>query len=182
MDAEPTHAADAAGGPGEDEVTAAGRDGRHRADAGRPAHARCVRAYVSRAGADRPRPRRRPARGLRRSAALARARGRRAAGRSCPSRLLLRRGRGRRARRGGAPDAAGAPSRRGELPAVEAALARYRPIERRRAAGDARRRRRAACGPHASTSGRSARTNEAGIARLAAVAEPLGYRVVPACP
>ena len=27
--------------------------------------------------------------------------------------------------------------------------------------------------------GRSARTNEAGIARLAAVAEPLGYRVVP---
>lgn len=27
--------------------------------------------------------------------------------------------------------------------------------------------------------GRSARTNEAGVARLAAVAEPLGYRVVP---
>jgi dimethylargininase len=72
----------------------------------------------------------------------------------------------------------GAPSRRGELAAVEAALARYRPIETTLApatldGGDVLR------VGHTLYVGRSARTNEAGIARLAALAEPLGYRVVP---
>jgi dimethylargininase len=72
----------------------------------------------------------------------------------------------------------GAPSRRGEIPEVEAALARYRPIETTPApatleGGDVLR-----VGPTLYV-GHSARTNEAGIARLAAVAEPLGYRVVP---
>lgn len=72
----------------------------------------------------------------------------------------------------------GARSRRGEIPAVEAALARYRPIERTAEpatleGGDVLR------VAHTLYVGRSARTNAAGIARLAAVAEPLGYRVVP---
>ncbi len=72
----------------------------------------------------------------------------------------------------------GAPSRRGELPAVEAALTRFRPIERTELpatleGGDVLRVGRTLF------VGRSARTNEAGIARLAAVAEPLGYRVRP---
>ena len=71
----------------------------------------------------------------------------------------------------------GAASRRGELPAVEATLARYRPIETTPPpatieGGDVLR-----IG-NTLYVGRSARTNEAGIARLAAVAEPLGYRVV----
>ncbi len=72
----------------------------------------------------------------------------------------------------------GAPSRRPEIPAVEAALARYRPLERTALpatleGGDVLRVGRTLF------VGRSARTNEGGIARLAAVAEPLGYRVVP---
>lgn len=72
----------------------------------------------------------------------------------------------------------GAPSRRGELPAVEAALARYRPLERVELpatleGGDVLR------VGHTLFVGRSARTNAEGIARLAAVAEPLGYRVRP---
>jgi dimethylargininase len=72
----------------------------------------------------------------------------------------------------------GAPSRRGEIAAIEAALARYRPIEATPPpatleGGDVLR------VGHTLYVGRSARTNEAGIARLAAVAEPLGYRVVP---
>lgn len=72
----------------------------------------------------------------------------------------------------------GADSRRGEIPAVEAALAGYRPIERTAEpatleGGDVLRVGRTLY------VGRSARTNDAGIARLAAVAEPLGYRVVP---
>ncbi len=71
----------------------------------------------------------------------------------------------------------GAPSRRGEIPAVEEALARLRPLERTRLpatleGGDVLR-----VGRRIFV-GRSERTNEAGIARLAAVAEPLGYRVV----
>jgi dimethylargininase len=72
----------------------------------------------------------------------------------------------------------GASSRRGEVAVIEAALARYRPIETTPApatleGGDVLR------VGHTLYAGRSARTNEAGIARLAAVAEPLGYRVVP---
>jgi len=72
----------------------------------------------------------------------------------------------------------GAPSRRGEVRAVEEALARFRPLERTRLpatleGGDVLR-----VGRRLFV-GRSERTNEAGIARLAAVAEPLGYRVVP---
>ncbi len=72
----------------------------------------------------------------------------------------------------------GAPSRRGEIPAVERALARFRPLERTRLpatleGGDVLR-----VGRRLFV-GRSGRTNEAGIARLAAIAEPLGYRVVP---
>jgi dimethylargininase len=72
----------------------------------------------------------------------------------------------------------GAPSRRGEIAAVEEALARYRPLEHtplpaRLEGGDVLRLGRRLF------VGRSPRTNEAGIARLAAVAEPLGYRVVP---
>jgi dimethylargininase len=72
----------------------------------------------------------------------------------------------------------GAPSRRGEVRAVEEALARFRPLERTPLpatleGGDVLR-----VGRRLFV-GRSARTNEAGIARLAAVAEPLGYRVVP---
>jgi len=71
----------------------------------------------------------------------------------------------------------GASSRRGEVRAVEAALARYRPIETTPPpatleGGDVLR------VGHTLFVGHSARTNEAGIARLAAVAEPLGYRVV----
>ena len=70
----------------------------------------------------------------------------------------------------------GAPSRRGELPAVERALAPHRPLERTPLpatleGGDVLR------VGHRLFVGRSARTNEAGIARLAAAAEPLGYRV-----
>jgi dimethylargininase len=72
----------------------------------------------------------------------------------------------------------GAASRRGELPAIQAALARFRPVEPTHLpatleGGDVLRVGRTLF------VGRSARTNEAGIARLAAVAEPLGYRVVP---
>ncbi len=72
----------------------------------------------------------------------------------------------------------GAASRQGEVAAVEAALARHRPIETTPApatleGGDVLRVGRTLY------VGRSARTNEAGIERLAAVAEPLGYRVVP---
>jgi len=73
----------------------------------------------------------------------------------------------------------GAPSRRGEIVAVEAALARFRPLERTPfpatlEGGDVLR-----VGRRLFV-GRSERTNEAGIARLASVAEPLGYRVLPA--
>ncbi len=71
----------------------------------------------------------------------------------------------------------GVPSRRGESPAIEAALARYRRIEitpppATLEGGDVLR------VGHTLYVGLSTRTNEAGIARLAAVAEPLGYRVV----
>jgi dimethylargininase len=71
------------------------------------------------------------------------------------------------------------PSRRGEIAAVEEALACFRPLERTPLpatleGGDVLRMGRRLF------VGRSARTNEAGIARLAAVAEPLGYRVIPA--
>jgi dimethylargininase len=71
----------------------------------------------------------------------------------------------------------GAASRRGEIPAIEAALARHRPVERTTEpatleGGDVLR------VGHTLYAGRSARTNDAGIARLRAVAEPLGYRVV----
>jgi dimethylargininase len=72
----------------------------------------------------------------------------------------------------------GASSRHGEVRGVEAALARYRPIETTPPpatleGGDVLR------VGHTLYVGHSARTNLAGIARLAAVAEPLGYRVVP---
>ena len=72
----------------------------------------------------------------------------------------------------------GAASRRGETAAVEVALARYRPIERTRApatleGGDVLR-----VGRRLFV-GRSSRTNAAGVERLAQVAGPLGYRVVP---
>lgn len=72
----------------------------------------------------------------------------------------------------------GALSRRGEVAVIEPALARYRPIETTREpatleGGDVLRIGRSLY------VGRSGRTNSAGIARLAAVAEPLGYRVVP---
>lgn len=71
----------------------------------------------------------------------------------------------------------GAASRAGEIPAVEAGLARFRPIERTPEpatleGGDVLRIGRTLY------VGRSGRTNQAGIARLAAVAEPLGYQVV----
>jgi dimethylargininase len=70
------------------------------------------------------------------------------------------------------------PSRRGEIAAIEEALARFRPLERTPLpatleGGDVLR-----IGRRLFV-GRSPRTNEAGIARLAAVAEPLGYRVLP---
>jgi dimethylargininase len=72
----------------------------------------------------------------------------------------------------------GAASRRGEAAAIEAALAGYRPLERTDEpatleGGDVLRVGRSLF------VGRSSRTNAAGIERLAAVAEPLGYRVVP---
>ena len=72
----------------------------------------------------------------------------------------------------------GAPSRRGEAPAVADALARWRRLERTELpatieGGDVLR-----IGRRLFV-GRSARTNEAGIARLAAFAGPLGYDVVP---
>jgi len=72
----------------------------------------------------------------------------------------------------------GAASRRGEIAAVAEALARFRPLERTPLpatleGGDVLRVGRRLF------IGRSPRTNEAGIARLAAVAEPLGYRVIP---
>jgi dimethylargininase len=71
----------------------------------------------------------------------------------------------------------GALSRRGEVAAVQAALARYRRIETTPPpatleGGDVLRVGRTLF------VGRSARTNEAGIARLAEVVEPFGYRVV----
>jgi dimethylargininase len=71
----------------------------------------------------------------------------------------------------------GAPSRRGELGAIEAALRPYRRLETTPEpatleGGDVLRVGRRLL------VGRSARTNAAGAARLAAVAEPLGYRVV----
>jgi dimethylargininase len=72
----------------------------------------------------------------------------------------------------------GAVSRRGEIPAVAEALARHRRIERVELpatleGGDVLRMGRSLF------VGRSPRTNEAGVERLRAVAEPLGYRVVP---
>ena len=72
----------------------------------------------------------------------------------------------------------GAASRRGELDAVAEALARFRPLERTALpatieGGDVLRVGRTVF------VGRSPRTNEAGIARLRAFAEPLGYAVVP---
>lgn len=72
----------------------------------------------------------------------------------------------------------GAVSRRGEIPALEAALSRFRPLERTQLpatleGGDVLRVGRTLL------AGRSPRTNQAGITRLAAVAEPFGYRVVP---
>jgi dimethylargininase len=71
----------------------------------------------------------------------------------------------------------GVASRRGEIPAVAEALARFRPIATTALpatleGGDVLRIGRALY------VGRSARTNAKGIARLAAVAEPAGYRVV----
>ena len=71
----------------------------------------------------------------------------------------------------------GAVSRLGEVAAIEAALAAFRPTEptpppATLEGGDVLRVGRTLF------VGRSARTNEAGVARLAAVAEPLGYRVV----
>ena len=71
----------------------------------------------------------------------------------------------------------GAVSRRGEIPAVAEALARFRPLESTELpatleGGDVLRVGRTLY------VGRSARTNERGLARLAAVAEPHGYRVV----
>lgn len=72
----------------------------------------------------------------------------------------------------------GAVSRRGEVPAVEAALAPLRRLERTEPpatleGGDVLR-----IGRRLFV-GRSSRTNDAGIVRLATFAEPLGYRVVP---
>jgi dimethylargininase len=71
----------------------------------------------------------------------------------------------------------GAPSRRGESPAVEEVLARFRPLARVEApatleGGDV-----LAVGRTLFV-GRSPRTNAAGIERLRALATPLGYRVV----
>jgi dimethylargininase len=71
----------------------------------------------------------------------------------------------------------GAASRRGELPAVAEALGRFRRLERAILpatieGGDVLR-----VGRRLFV-GRSARTNEAGIARLRSFAEPLGYAVV----
>jgi dimethylargininase len=71
----------------------------------------------------------------------------------------------------------GAASRRGEIAAVETELGRFRPLERTRLpatleGGDV-----LSVGRTLFV-GRSPRTNEAGIARLASVAEPLGYRVL----
>jgi dimethylargininase len=71
----------------------------------------------------------------------------------------------------------GAPSRRGEVQAVAAALARFRPLARTvlpatLEGGDVLR-----VGRRLFV-GRSARTNDAGIARLRAFAEPLGYEVI----
>jgi dimethylargininase len=71
----------------------------------------------------------------------------------------------------------GAESRRGETPAVEEILARFRPLARVEApatleGGDVLRLGRTLF------VGRSPRTNAAGIDRLRALAEPLGYRVV----
>jgi dimethylargininase len=74
--------------------------------------------------------------------------------------------------------AMGAPSRRGEVEALLPALARHRPVRRMGAGtlegGDVLRVGRTLF------VGRSARTDDAGIAALAAIAGPLGYRVVPA--
>ncbi len=72
----------------------------------------------------------------------------------------------------------GAASRQGEVSAVGEALAGWRPLLRTEApatleGGDVLRLGRTLY------AGRSVRTNDAGIARLRAVAEPLGYRVVP---
>jgi dimethylargininase len=72
----------------------------------------------------------------------------------------------------------GAASRRGEIPAVAASLARLRPLARVNLpatleGGDVLRVGRTLF------VGRSPRTNEAGVARLSALVEPLGYRVVP---
>jgi dimethylargininase len=72
----------------------------------------------------------------------------------------------------------GAASRRGEISAVAEALACFRALERTSLpatleGGDVLR-----VGRRLFV-GRSPRTNEAGISRLTAVAEPLGYRVIP---
>jgi dimethylargininase len=71
----------------------------------------------------------------------------------------------------------GAASRRGEIPAVEAALARFRPVARLGApatleGGDV------LAVDHTLFVGRSPRTNAEGIEALRSLAEPLGYRVV----
>ncbi len=71
----------------------------------------------------------------------------------------------------------GAESRRGEVPAVEEVLARFRPLARIEApatleGGDV-----LAVGRTLFV-GRSPRTNAAGVDQLRALAEPLGYRVV----
>ena len=70
----------------------------------------------------------------------------------------------------------GAPSRRGETPAIEAELARWRRIERVELpatidGGDVVR------AGHSLYVGRSPRTNDAGIAALRSIAAPFGYSV-----
>ena len=140
-----------------------------------PSLARCELTYRA-ARADRPRPRGGAARGLRRAPPRARPRGRRASRRPGPARLLLRRGRGRRPRRGGAHDDARRrlparrdPRGRGGPRALPAARAHVR-LPATLEGGDVLRVGRTLF------VGRSARTNDDGIARLTAVAEPLGYR------
>jgi len=72
----------------------------------------------------------------------------------------------------------GAPSRRPEVPCLAAALAPFRPLRRIAAPGTLE-------GGDIVRAGRtlfaglSGRTNAEGVAQLAAIAEPLGYRVVP---
>ena len=71
-----------------------------------------------------------------------------------------------------------APSRAGgEMPAIAAALAAYRPLQADSAAGDRRRRRRAGGGPAACSSGRSTRTNDAALVQIRRILGPFGYTV-----